>query len=154
MRWSPGFLGLLLAVGIVPSRPLLAQGRLVGFNSSTIGVMYEAWSFSEAVAQPTATGSEDVLVDHVSQFSFPLTVTIPLSERWTLDVASAYASGKVVLSGTDPELGTSEYQLSGVTDTRLRATGRLSSNISLSLGLNLPTGKTSFDAEELSAFRV
>src|SRR4051812_6909146 len=116
--------------------------------------MYEAWSFSEPVAQPVATGDEEVLVDHVSQFSFPLTVAIPLGERWTLDVAGAYASGRVVLSAPDPELGTTEYQLSGVTDTRLRATGRLSSNISLSLGLNLPTGKTSFDAEELSAFRV
>src|SRR5215210_5734984 len=154
MSRSPGVLGLLLAAGIAPWSPLLAQGRLVGFNSSTIGVMYEAWSFSEPVAQPTISGGKDVLVDHVSQLSFPVAVKIPLSESWTLDVATAYASGRVVLSGTAPELGTSEYRLTGVTDTRLRATGRVASGVSLSLGLNLPSGHTSLDAEELSAFRV
>jgi hypothetical protein len=131
-----------------------AQGRLVGYRSSTMNAMYESWSFSDGIAQPTTSGAGEVLIDHASQFSIPLAVRVPLGENWTFDLSSAYSTGRVVLTGTDPELNTSEYRLSGITDTRLRATGRLTPSISLTLGLNVPTGKTSLDAEEFSAFRV
>src|SRR5690348_15436338 len=146
-------IGLLLAVVLSPCMSLRAQGRLVGFRSSALGVMYEDWNFSDGLPQPTPGGGQ-VLVDHASQFSFPLSLRVPVGTNWTFDVSAAYASGRVVLTGTDPELNTSEYRLSGITDTRLRATGRLPPSLSLTLGLNLPTGPTSFDAEEYSAFRV
>jgi hypothetical protein len=146
-------LGLLLVTAAWPWLSLSAQGRLVGYRTSALGVMYENWNFSDGLAQPTPGGGE-VLVDHASQFSFPLSVRVPVGANWTFDVTAAYATGRVVLVGTDPELNTSEYRLSGITDTRLRATGRLTPSVSLTLGLNLPTGPTSFDAQEYSAFRV
>lgn len=143
-----------LAIGLALCPEATAQGRLVGYRASTVGFMYESWSFSDGIVQPTRSGNQEALVDHASQFSIPLSVRVPLGERWTIDLSSAYSSGRVVLTGTDPELNTSEYRLSGITDTRLRATGRLTPGISVTLGLNVPTGKTSLDAEEFSAFRV
>lgn len=145
---------LSLVAGATPWIQAVGQGRLVGYRSSTVGVMYENWSFSDPLPQPTRTGDNIVLVDHASQFSFPLSVRVPVGENWTIDLSSAYTTGRVVLANTDPELNTSEYTLSGVTDTRLRATGRLTPGLSLTLGINVPTGKTSLDEEEFSAFRV
>ena len=147
-------LSLILGTAVLPGAHMAAQGRLVGYRSSTLGIMYQNWSFSDGIPQPTRTGDEEVIIDHASQFSFPLGVRVPLGENWTIDLSSAYSSGRVVLAGIDPELNTSEYRLSGITDTRVRATGRLTPGISLTLGLNIPTGKTSLDAEEFSAFRV
>ena len=145
---------LSLAIAVAPYPQAAAQGRLVGYRSSTVGVLYETWSFSDGIVQPTRSGNQEVVVDRASQFSIPLSVRVPLGENWTIDLTSAYSSGRVVLTGADPELSTSEYGLSGITDTRLRATGRLTPGVSLTLGLNVPTGKTSLDAEEFSAFRV
>jgi hypothetical protein len=146
-------ISLTLVVAATSWTPVAAQGRLVGYRSSTVGVMYENWSFSDGLAQPIGSESS-VLVDQASQFSIPLLVRVPLAENWAVDVSGAYSTGRVVLLGTDPELNTSEYRLSGITDTRLRATGRLTPGVSLTLGLNVPTGKTSLDAEEFKAFRV
>jgi hypothetical protein len=143
-----------ICLGCAAWNPAAAQGRLVGYRSSTLGIMYESWSFGDGIAQPSSRGEQQVVLDHASQFSLPLTVRVPLGENWALDVASAYSTGRVVLAGTDPDLNTSEYRLSGITDTRLRATGRLTPGLSLTLGINVPTGKTSLDAEQLSAFRV
>jgi hypothetical protein len=134
--------------------PLHAQGRLVGYRSASLGVVYENWNFSDGVIQPTPSGDHTVLVDHASEVSFPLSVNVPIGERWTVGLSTAYSSGRVVLSGTDPELNTNRYTLSGLTDARIRAIGRISPTISVTLGLNAPTGQTSLDPEELSAFRV
>lgn len=133
---------------------LAAQGRLVGYRSSSLGVMYEHWSFSDPVPQPTLTQAATVLVDHAWELTIPLAARVPVGERWSVDVSSAYSSGEVVLTGADPELGTSKYSLHGLTDSRLRATGRISPQVTLTFGLNLPTGTTSLDPEESSAFRV
>lgn len=153
-RWRRGAVWLSLAAGITPWVQTVAQGRLVGYRSSSLGVMYENWSFSDGIPQPTRTGDQTVLIDHASQFSLPLAVRVPLGENWMVDLSSAYSTGRVVLTSADPELNTGEYRLNGITDTRLRATGRLAPSISLTLGVNVPTGKTSLDAEEFSAFRV
>jgi hypothetical protein len=144
----------LTLAAAVPYTTMAAQGRLVGYRSSTLGIMYESWSVSDGIAQPTSSGDQEVVIDHASQFSVPLSARVPVGENWTIDLFSAYSTGRVVLTGTDPELSISEYRLSGITDTRLRATGRLTPTVSLTLGLNIPTGKTSLDAEEFSAFRV
>jgi hypothetical protein len=130
------------------------QSRLVGYRTSSLGVVYENWNFSGGVAQPAWDRNGTVLIDHASQISFPLGVSVPVGQKWTVDLSAAYASSRVVLTGVDPELNTTRYTLSGLTDTRLRATGRLSSLISVTFGLNVPTGKTNLTPEEYSAFRV
>ena len=155
-RWRSlyriGSLVCAAAAVLVPSAA--GQGRLVGYRTSSLGVVYENWNFSDGVTQPVWDDNGTVLIDHVSQVSFPLGVSIPVGQKWTVDLSAGYATGRVVLTGTDPELNTTRYTLNGLTDTRLRATGRLSSLISLTFGLNVPTGQTNLTPEEYSAFRV
>ena len=145
---------LAFLTALLPCSQGWAQGRLVGYRSSTAGIVYENWNFSNGILQPTSSGDREVLVDHAFQFSVPVSVRVPLGENWTIDLSSAYSSGRVVLTGSDPELNINEYRLNGITDTRVRATGRLTPGVSVTLGLNVPTGKTSLDAEQASAFRV
>jgi hypothetical protein len=143
-----------LAAAALPWMQVVAQGRLVGYRSSSLGAVYEHWSFADGMSQPTRSGDGTVLIDHTSQLSFPVAVRIPLGESWAVDLSSAYSTGKVVLAAPDPELNTSEYTLSGITDVRVRATGRLTPTLSLTMGVTAPTGKTSLDDEEFSALRV
>lgn len=146
------FLGLA-ALGR-PADAVTAQSSLINRWSSSLGVTYEHWSFSDAVSQPTRSGDGTVLVDGASQISFPLGASVSLGQQWVVDVTAAYSSGRVTLAGPDPELNTDRYTLSGLTDARLRAVGRLSPTVALTFGVNIPTGATSLDAEETSAFRV
>jgi hypothetical protein len=147
-----GALAATLVVAAVGD--LGAQGRLVGYRSSSVSVLYEHWSFSQPLPQPTPGNETTVLVDNASEISFPVAVTVPLGENWSVDVATAFSSGRVVLAAADTLLDVSRYTLNGIADTRLRATGKLSPMVSLTFGLNIPTGKTSLDAEEYNAFRV
>ncbi len=145
---------LLLAGLALAPLPAAAQGRLVGYGTSSLSAMYELWSFGDGLSQPVRGGEATVLVDRASQFSLPLTARIPIGSQWTFDVSAAYASGRVELVGSDPDLGTSRYSLSGISDARIRAVGRLNPTVSVTLGVNLPTGKTSLDSAENEAFRV
>jgi hypothetical protein len=136
------------------SVPVAAQSKLVGFRSASLGVLYENWSFSDGAPQPTPSGDNIVLIDRASEISFPVAVSVPLGERWSVDLSTAYSAGRVSLRGVDPELNADHYSLNGLTDTRVRVTGRLSPLVSLTFGLNAPTGHTSLTSEELNAFRV
>lgn len=142
---------LLLAIPLTVAAP---QERLLERGAASVGVTYESWSFGDGVLQPTRTGDTTVLIEGTSQISVPLSSRVSLTEHWTLSLATAYSNGRVELAGPDPEFGRASYRLSGFTDARLRAVGRLSSGVALTLGLNLPTGKTSLDPEEFSAFRI
>jgi hypothetical protein len=72
-----------------------------------------------------------------------------------VSLSSSYASGEVALASPDAALGAGRYALSGLTDVRLRATGRrVGDGVLLTLGLNVPTGPTSLDPAQLSALRV
>ncbi len=147
----------LVALGATLPETLRAQsgGKLVGATVSDVSVVYESWSFgSDALPLPDLGGGSSS-VKSASQFSVPISVQVPIGERWTVDAAGAYASGTVKLDAPDPVTGASKYTLSGMTDVRLRATGRVvGDNLLLTLGVNVPTGKTSLDAGEFSALRV
>jgi hypothetical protein len=132
----------------------VAQGRLVGYGTVTGTAVFERWDFGDGISQPVRGGDGTVVVDHASQFSLPLMAKVPLGQRWTFDVAAAYTIGRVVLATPDPDLNVSRYELDGLTDARIRATGRLNPTVSVTLGLNLPTGHTSLDSAETEAFRV
>lgn len=72
----------------------------------------------------------------VSQFALPVVVVLPFGERVSVDVSTAFANSTVKLGDST----TSE--ISGLTDTQIRANFRLASErVLLTLGLNLPTGQ-------------
>ncbi len=150
--WRPADL-VLVALLAAPGTAA-GQSRLVDVRSVSLGVTYESWSFSDGVPQPTQRAAGVVVVERASQVSFPLLATVPLGERWTVDVATAYSRGRVSLQEPDPDLEVGRHSMSGFTDARLRATGRISPTVTLTFGLNAPTGQTSLTPEEYDAFRV
>jgi hypothetical protein len=136
----------------------LAQARLVGFGVAAASPVFERWSFGGGgIPQPTSNQAGTVRIASASQWSLPIQARLPLGEQWTLDVSSAYARGAVTLAAPDSTVasGASEYSLSGLADVRARATGRFfGDNVLITLGANLPTGRTSLSNQELSAIQV
>jgi hypothetical protein len=142
-----------------------AQGKLVGYTQSGISPLFETWRFGNGgVAQPVGD-SGTVRVTNASEWSLPFGVRVPIGERWSFDVSGAYAHGVVRFTrradGTGaatqaPSQPTSDqYTMSGLSDIRVRATGRfVGDNVLFTVGGNLPTGKTSLNREELSALQV
>jgi hypothetical protein len=142
-------------LGIVVPGALAAQGTLAESGTLSAGPLYESVRFGDGVSQPGLTAGGDVVVTRASQWTVPFAATLPLGARWTLDLAGAYSAGQVTLRGTDPELGTREYELRGMTDLRLRATGHVvGDNVLVTLGATFPTGSEALDREGLSALRV
>jgi hypothetical protein len=81
----------------------------------------------------------------ISQLAVPLFVSIPISPRLTIDVGTSYA--RSLVTGN-----TSRSELSGLTDTQVRGNLTLGTDyIVLTLGLNLPTGKSGVTLDEFGA---
>jgi len=132
-----------------------AQGRLVGSRTSTVGSIYQRWSFGDGLYQTALAGGDSIRIEGASQLTMPISLVVPLGSRWTADISGAYTSGTVSLASRDTTLNVDHYTLNGLTDLRLRATGRVvGDNVIVTLGINLPTGKTSLSPEEFSAIRV
>ena len=136
-----------------------AQGRLTGHGTASVGLHGETVRFGDGVPQPAIGGGAGVNVESATQITIPFAVTYPFfGGRWTVDAAGAYALGEVLLKDGDgdPAIGgIGGYTLNGMTDVRLRATGRLvGDNVVVTVGGSLPTGPTSLDAEQLAALRV
>lgn len=148
----------LRALPLVAALPAAAgaQGLLVRTGTASAGVQVERVTFSDdGVRQPGLEQGGDVQVRHATLLSTPFALTIPVGSRLTLDAAGAWSSGQVELHAPDPATGRTRYELDGLTDVRLRATGRLlGDNVLLTLGATLPTGPTELDREQLSALRV
>jgi hypothetical protein len=133
-----------------------AQIKLAGNTETGIGPVFEYWKFGGGgIPQPTFDGSFTVNVTRATQWSIPISVAVPIGTQWKIDLTGAYARSEVRLAENDPTMVKDGYSLSGVSDMRLRATGHLvGDNVLVTAGVNLPTGKTEFNAEELSALRV
>jgi hypothetical protein len=138
----------LLLLGV--AAPLAAQDRLLGLRAAGAGVTAEAiWFGGEGVPQANVVGADSLRLTRVSQLSVPITAVTPLGGSWTLDATTVYASGSV--RAANGRTAT----LAGLSDVRLRATGRLfNESLLLTAGANAPTGRTKLDAEQLTALRV
>jgi hypothetical protein len=81
----------------------------------------------------------------ISELAIPVFVRVPFGSAFTFDVGTSYARARV----TSPD-GVSE--VSGLTDTQLRGNLTLGTDfIVLTGGVNLPTGRSSVTADELTA---
>jgi hypothetical protein len=82
-----------------------------------------------------------------SQLTMPVAVVVPFGARFTLDLATAYASSRVQ--------GSEESSVGGLADTQLRANYTLGNDaIVLTAGLNLPTGRATVDSSAVGAAGV
>ena len=148
-------IAVLLVLGLPSLTPLEAQERLIPVRSVSGGPIFERWSFGSGLLQPAGGGTAAVELESVSAISLPVSASIAFAERWTFDVSAAYANGTVTLRSPDPTTGGDSYSLSGITDVRTRLSARFAGDaVIATVGVNLPTGTTSLDAEQFAALRV
>jgi hypothetical protein len=134
---------------------LAAQETLFPTRTVAVGPVFERWSFGSGLLQPSSDGGASVELKSTSAISVPLSGSVALGGRWTLDVSTAYSNGSVALRGNDAGLGRDKYSLSGLTDVRTRLVGHVAGdNVTVTVGANLPTGHTSLDQEQFAALRV
>lgn len=82
----------------------------------------------------------------VSQFAVPIVVVLPFSQRFTMDIATAFASSDLKSGGS------SVSTINGLTDTQVRANFSLGSDLLIfTVGLNLPTGQYTIPEEQIAA---
>jgi hypothetical protein len=85
----------------------------------------------------------------ITETAVPVFVFMPLRSGLTLDVGSAFAMANVKSTVNGQ---TRESKISGPTDTQIRATMNLGSDmVLLTAGLNVPTGKATADTSEQMA---
>jgi hypothetical protein len=81
----------------------------------------------------------------ISELAVPVFVTIPLGSRFTFDVGTSYARARVAS-------GSAVSEINGLTDTQLRGNLTLGTDfIVLTGGVNLPTGKSTVDLDQVTA---
>ncbi len=106
-----------------------------------LGAALDATAFR---AGPTFV-SYTVAGQTTSQIAIPMVAVIPLGQRLTVDVATAFASTQATSSGASSTI-------SGLTDTQLRANYALPGDqVVLTLGLNIPTGASAISGTQLAA---
>lgn len=159
-RWSALRTVVALGLGmgdIVRPHAACAQDRLLGLRAVATGVGAETVSFGDGVWQSPVAGQDSIRVRRASQLSIPLTFAIPVMRFVTVDVTAVHVSGTVRYSSLD-KFGISHdahAALNGLSDVRLRVTGRLfDDRLVITGGLNAPTGRTSLDSAQLLAVRV
>ena len=127
MRQHDLKLGLMLLI-LLPCtlQPQVTKARFVQDALIMGGVHFQSWS------------SEND--EEVSELMIPMVFVLPLGKRLSFNVASGQAFASLNTAGSD---------LSGLADTRVRAT-YLMMNEALMLhgGLNLPTGKSRLGADQ------
>ena len=71
----------------------------------------------------------------VTQSTMPLVVLLPFTDRFSMDMTTAFATS--MASGA----GAPSSSITGLTDTQLRGNVAIGDNLLVTLGLNLPTGR-------------
>jgi hypothetical protein len=128
-----------------------AQQKLVGGWEFSATPTLDRWSLASPLPQPVVADGGGLVRD-VEQFSVPMRVRGTLGSRWSIDLASAYARSSVAGDRNSAPL---ERSLSGLSDVRVRATGQLiTDRVLLTIGANVPTGRTELNAAELAVARL
>ena len=94
------------------------------------GVQFQGYSFDEGLGVKAA-----------NLMMVPFAVQLPMGPRFAADLYTAYARGNV-------EIGDTEHSLSGMVDTRARASFQATPWALITLGLNIPTGNSTHTDSE------
>ncbi|WP_373061127.1 hypothetical protein [Gemmatimonas sp.] len=131
-----------------------AQDRLIGTSALGAGVTSDVLRFGgNGYWQPGGAGRDSIQLRSISQISVPISLAVPLGSMWTVDLQSVYSTVRL---GFDPSTGARRnLTLSGVSDVRVRATGRLlNDGLVFTAGINAPTGQTELQANDLTVIRA
>jgi len=134
---------LALTLGASAAR---AQAPLGGTWGAQTGATFEQWHFA-CCTDATNAGTS---IERASEWTVPLTAYVPVGPV-ALDVYAAYMHGTVTLRGA----GAPAQTLDGFTDTYVRGAFHLAGDALLAtVGVNVPTGRTTLNSEQLGVMEV
>lgn len=123
-----------------------AQAPLGGVWGVQTGTTFEQWRF--ACCTDATNGAASVKT--ASEWTVPITAYVPVGPV-ALDVYTAWMHGTVTLRGA----GAPSQSLDGFTDTYVRGAVRLAGDALLAtVGVNVPTGRTTLNAAQLGVVEV
>ena len=74
------------------SSAAVGQVKLAGDASSFFGPVFEVWKFgSDGIPQPTIDGANTVRVTRASQWSIPVSIMVPVGNRFSVDLTNSLA---------------------------------------------------------------
>lgn len=123
-----------------------AQVPLGGSWGAQAGATFEQWHF--ACCTDATNGGASIAT--AREWTVPVTAYVPVGPV-ALDVYTAYLHGTITLRGA----GAPTQTLDGFTDTYVRGAFRLAGDALLAtVGVNVPTGRTTLDPEQLGVLEV
>jgi hypothetical protein len=114
--------------------PVVAQAQGFGDASWRLTPQYVGYTFEQGGTKTTVT-----------ELAIPLAYLLPITDRFTLDISTAYANSRV-------ESGSASSTISGLTDTQLRLNYTFGLDaVVLTAGVNLPTGQYEVSEDKIAA---
>ena len=134
-------------------RRILALALLAG--SATTLPAQGFWNSSVRLApQFQSYDLKTPLNEKISSFSLPMFYIYPVTDKLTLDLGTSFAMATVKRQSFDAfgNATTSESEMSGLTDTQLRASYAFGQDaVVVTTGVNLPTGSATVDPDQIDA---
>lgn len=140
---------LFAVVMLATSSAVSAQVNLLPSTAWGFAPIVSGWHFTTPLVTPTGK------VQDVAQAAIPFQVRVKAG-AWAFDLTGAYAAGAA--HTTSPSADSSDdglALLAGPTDMKVRMSGPLiADRLVLIAGINLPTGATRLDADELNVLQT
>ncbi|MFN0098356.1 MAG: hypothetical protein ACKVS7_06770 [Gemmatimonadaceae bacterium] len=122
--------------------------RLATFVLALLPAVVDAQDSKAVILAPQLTSytlGSGASKSTISQTAVPFMVLLPFSERFSMDITSAFASSTA-------DAGATEGKISGLTDTQIRANFTPSSrSLIFTIGLNVPTGQYTIPEDQQEA---
>lgn len=133
-----------------------AQERLIERRSLGAGGSSDVIAFGgDGLFQAAFADLDSARITGVRQTTLPIALATALGPEWRLDVTALYAHGRVTYRDAATNGAERVATLAGLSDVRLRATGRfLTDALTLTVGVNAPSGRTDLSGSQFSALRV
>jgi len=152
MRRLLGALTLATISTLVPSGGTFAQVNLLPSTAWGFAPILSAWHF----ATPLTTSAGKV--EDVAQVAVPFQIRVGAG-AWAFDLTGAYATGAVHMTASNASSSNGSADdvvlLTGPTDMKVRVSGPLvAERLLLTAGVNLPTGATRLDADQLTVLQT
>jgi hypothetical protein len=124
-----------------------AQERLDAVVTGVGSPTFQSWRFGTSIRQ------DGINVESARQIAVPLALRVPLGSRVSLEATGAFVQSSI--GGADSSGRAISASVSGLTDTRVRATIQLPRDFAaITVGVNLPTGVTALDRDALLVLRT
>jgi len=136
----------LVFVGfLAPASRLSAQAERRA--TGTVSPIVQSWSFADAVPLDTRR------VSSARQIAVPFSLDLQVNLNWTASVTGAAFSSQI--ESTDENTNATSSSLSGLTDVRVRLTGRLRGDaLQATFGANVPVGPVGLSLAENDVLRT